>query len=175
MRPRFFYFLCLILLPIPAFAQDKPTIKVVVSRCEAIGSKTCEDGRLSHNQLQWWRESGQKKFPRIQLVEDRADADWILFWAADEVPYTVTTPTTATTTHHPGTNTSQTTINHGQQQEKAVIFVDANARKLTHTDGSITFSKMPDHAVRHKGQWLWSKPDKDAFEKLIRAIAKYFT
>jgi hypothetical protein len=167
MNPRAL-FLCL--LSVTAFAQDKPIIKVVVSRCESIGSKNCEDGRLSGNQLQWWRETGEKKFPRVRLVETREEADWILFWASDEAPYTVTTPTTATTTHHPETNTSQTTINHGQQQEKVVIYVDANLRKLTHADGVSTFSKIPEHIARHKGRWLWSKPDKDAFEQLLKKV-----
>ena len=145
MRPRFFYFCYLILVPIPAFAQDKPTIKVLVSRCDWHQPKNCEDGQLSQNQLQWWRESGQKKFSRVQLVENRDEADWIVFWAVTEAPYIITTPTTATTTHYPGTNTSQTTINHGQQQEKAVIFVDANARRVTRVDGVPTLSKIPDH------------------------------
>src|SRR5262249_26020854 len=128
MRPRIFLFLCL--LSIPAFSQEKPVIKVVVSRCEWRQPDNCEDGRLSRNQLQWWRRTAQKKSPRAQLVEDPNEADWILFWRDSFSPYK--TQATATTIHNPTTNTTSTTVN--PSQEKVVIFVEAGLHRITRTD-----------------------------------------
>lgn len=170
-------FFLLVILASIATAQDKPTIKVVVARCEWTSRKNCEYDRLSQNQMNWWRDSGQKKYRHIQLVETKEEADWVLFWCSDEVPYTVNTPSTATTTttRYPGTDmsTSQTTIHHGRQEEKVTIYVDALARKIIHKDGVTTFPSTPgDLHTNHTGKWLWSKPDKDAFEKLIKQIAR---
>src|SRR5262245_39894608 len=88
------------LVPLPSIDPGlfPGVIKVVVSRCEWRQPDNCEDGRLSRNQLQWWRESGQKKFPRVQLVEDRNEADWILFWSDSFSTYK--TQATATTIHN---------------------------------------------------------------------------
>src|SRR5262245_51671532 len=155
MRPRCFLMLCLVLFLIPAFAQDKPVIKVVVSRCEWRQPDNCDDGRLSRNQLQWWRETGQKKFPRVQLVEDRNEADWILFWSETESTYK--TQATATTIHNPTTNTTSTTVN--PSQERVVLFVEAGLHRITRADGALKIPKMPDHFADHTGRWLWSKPD----------------
>ncbi len=148
---------CLMLASSPAFAQ-KATVKVLVTHCEWSQPQVCQDNSLSGNQMEWWLKEGKKKFPNVQLVEDRDSADWVLAWAATSTEYQTPITATSTTTG----NQTNTTIN--PSQTRYVNFVEASLRRK---DASI-----PDHVARHSGRWLWSKPDKDAFEKLIKAIAR---
>jgi len=48
-----------------------------------------------------------------------------------------------------------------------VIEIDVNGRKENGKEAE----KIPAFMSRHKGQWRWSKPDKDAFEKAIKFVA----
>lgn len=161
-------------------------VKVVVAAVNWDGSGEPQFGRMTSNQIQWWRKEGQKKFPKICLVSSKDESDYGVAWqflqSADKYTYTV--PNT-TTTQHSGTvngtttqigsnptntsgtysGTSTTTTYETHSGEWPVTYVNAAVFKNGGSDIPIFVSK-------HKGQWRWSKPDKDAFRKSLEFINK---
>jgi hypothetical protein len=171
-------------------AQDESKgacqVKVVVARVNWDGGGDPQFGRMSNDQIQWWWKDGQKKFPKICLVYNKDEADYAVAWkslqGADKYSYRV--PKTETT-YHSGTvngtatqigsnptntsgtysGTSTTTTYEKREGEWPVVYVNA---AVYHNDGP----DMPVFITKHKGQWRWSKPDKDAFQKALEWINK---
>jgi hypothetical protein len=158
-------------------AQDSCRVKVVVAAVSWDGSGEPRFGVMSDNQIGWWRSEGQKKFPKICLVSTKDEADYGIAWkalqSADKYAYTV--PNTSTTQHNgtvvgPGgvgtySGTSTTTTDERREGEWPVTYVNAAVFKNGGDD-------IPLFVSKHKGQWRWSKPDKDAFVKSLEFINK---
>jgi hypothetical protein len=48
----------------------------------------------------------------------------------------------------------------------------AFVHKVIEVDGKKDIDRLPLFTAQHKGQWRWSKPDKDAFVKAMEFIQK---
>jgi hypothetical protein len=172
-------------------AQDSTCqVKIVVAARAWDGTGESQFGRMSNDQIQWWIKDGQKKYPKFCLVQTRDEADYSVVWMANQTTqtYYYTIPKTETT-YHTGTvngtttqigssptytngtysGTSTTTTNETRQGEWPITFVNAAVYKVGGTNG---VKVMPSFITRHKGQWRWSKPDKDAFQKSLEWINK---
>jgi hypothetical protein len=115
--------------------------------------------------------------------------------------YTYTVPKTETTEHQGTVNTTTTstgtldtantsgtfrgtsarTTYENKQGERSVWYVNAFVHRLIDKPVEIDVNgrkelgkaaeKLPAFISKHKGQWRWSKPDKDAFEKALKFVA----
>jgi hypothetical protein len=162
-------------------------VKVVVAAVNWDGSGEPRFGRMTPNQIEWWRNEGQKKFPKICLVSTRDEANYRIAWAATQSAdtYTYRVPKTETTQHRGTINatststgsmdststsgtyrgTSTTTTYETREGEWPVTYVNAAVFKNGGED-------IPLFMAKHKGQWRWSKPDKDALKKSLEFIQK---
>jgi hypothetical protein len=72
--------------------------------------------------------------------------------------------------------TSTKTTYETKQGEWPVTYVNAFVHKLVDVEVDGQRKKKPEgipsFVAKHKGQWRWSKPDKDAFEKSLKFIQK---
>jgi hypothetical protein len=145
--------------------------------------------KFSATQMQWWTKDGQKKFKNVCLVSRLEDADYVFMWAEQWRDYNqqITVPKT-TTTQHTGTvdttsttgastsgtyrGTSTTTTYEKESYEYAVQRVMAYLYNTEIVDGTRKIVMIPIFSSDHKGQWRWSKPDKDAFIDALKFIAK---
>ncbi len=168
-------------------AQDTCRVKVVVAAVNWDNTGEPRFGVMTANQIEWWRSEGQKKYPNICLTSDKDEADYGIAWKATQSAdtYTYTVPKTSTTEHRGTVNatststgsletvntngtyrgTSSTTTYETKQGEWPVTYVNAAVFKNGGED-------IPMFVAKHKGQWRWSKPDKDALEKSLKFIQK---
>lgn len=152
---------------------------------------------LSADQLKWWLEEGQKKFKGVCLATSLETADYVVFWAekSENYTYEYNVPKTETTQHTgtvngtstgtSSTGTSNTVYTSGtysgtstkttyekEQTEVTIRYVVATVHKTGLMGGQKEIAELPVFVSEHKGQWRWSKPDKDALVKSLRYIAR---
>jgi hypothetical protein len=149
---------------------------------------------MSPNQTEWWLKEGQKKFPGICITTEKNEADYLIAWTATESAdtYTYTVPKTETTEHRGTINTtststgsidstnttgiyrgtSTTTTYENRQGEWPVVYVNAFVHRMTKDGSDKPYVRTPLFVSKHKGQWRWSKPDKDGFVKSLEFINK---
>lgn len=150
--------------------------------------------RLSPNQTEWWLKEGQKKFPGVCITTTPGEADYVIFWTATQetTNHSYTVPKTETT-YHSGTvnstststgsldsvNTSGTyngtstkTTYETRGYEWTNTYVNAFVHKTVTVEGKKTIEKLPLSIAKHRGQWRWSKPDKDSLVKSLEFINK---
>lgn len=152
--------------------------------------------KLSANQLDWWLKEGQKKFPGVCLTTTPGVADYIVRWSetSEDRTYTYTVPKRETTQHSGTVNatstgtsstggsstvyttgtyngTSTTTTYEKKQEEYSIWYVVAGVHRMSEVNGQKEIVNLPVFITKHKGQWRWSKPDKDALAKSLKYIA----
>lgn len=177
-------------LSIPALGQDQPKIdsscriRVRIINFVWGNPDTFRYDSLSANQLDWWLKDGQKKFPDICITTEKGISDYVIAWTSTESMYTFTyTAPSISTTEHQGrvittngsgtySGTSETITYESKQGNRVITFVNASVHKTTGELGERKIVNLPIFVARNKGQWRWSKPDKDAFEKALKVIAK---
>lgn len=181
-------------------AQDTCKVKVRIMAFKWDNSKEVRYDILTAEQLDWWNKEGQKKFPKICITTEKGVADYLLAWTstAETKTWTYTAPVTSTTQTNGTVNATSTQIGNGggtvytngsysgtsstttyEQRQSEWTYTYANAfvsrlgppievdgEKMRKVDG------LPIHVEKHRGQWRWSKPDKDAFEKAMEFINK---
>lgn len=173
-------------------AQDTCRVKIRIAAFKWDNANEIKKGFISPNQTEWWLKEGQKKFPGICITTTDGDADYVVAWTATESAdtYTYTVPKTETTEHRGTINTtststgsigstnttgtyqgtSTTTTYENRRGEWPVTYVNAFVYKMSGTPGEKI--PPPSFITKHKGQWRWSKPDKDSFVKSLEFIHK---
>jgi len=68
--------------------------------------------------------------------------------------------------------TSTKTTYEEKKYEHTTLFIKAFVHKVIEVDGKKNIDRLPLFTAQHKGQWRWSKPDKDAFAKAMEFIQK---
>jgi hypothetical protein len=163
-------------------AQDTCKVKIRIVAFNWDDSSDFRKDVMSPNQTDWWLKDGQKKFPGVCITREDGAADYVIAWTykGTSETYHYTVPTTTTTQHNgtvygPGgiggySGTSTTTTHESKEGEWPVSYVNASVHKMRGTPGE----KIPPPIFlsKHKGQWRWSKPDKDAFVKSLEWINK---
>jgi hypothetical protein len=177
-----------------ANAQDNCKVKVLIAAFNWNNADDYRKDYMSPDQMDWWLKDGQKKFPGICITTEKNEADYLIAWTATQSAdtYTYTVPKTETTehrgtinttstssgstdsTHTSGTyrGTSTTTTNEEKKGEWPVVYVNAFVHRMTKDGSDKPYVKTPMFMAKHKGQWRWSKPDKDAFVKAMEFIKK---
>lgn len=158
--------------------------------------------RLSANQLDWWLKEGQKNYPDVCLTTNQEDSDYIIAWTetSEDRTYTYTVPKTETTRHNGTINTtsnSTSTSTNGlgvvntsgttsgtyngtstkttyeeKKGERSIWYINAYVHKVSEVNGQKKPEKIPVFMAKNKGQFVWSKPDKDAFAKAIKYVSE---
>lgn len=174
--------LTLLLTPtLAALAQDKEPpacrVRVHVVKHKWDDPAQLQPNSLSHNQFDWWEKSGKKKFPGVCFVNADQEADYLLSWSEKAVTHriTLTVPTTSTHSGTVQTNDGRSATYSGssttmEKREQEVLhwWVQLRVNKLS--DGKPAL--MPVLTDERVGRRHWSKPDKDAFERAIKKLAK---
>jgi hypothetical protein len=165
-------------------AQDTCKVKVLIAAFNWNNADEYRKDFMSPNQTDWWLKEGQKKFPGVCITTEKNEADYLIAWTAmqDSETYYYTTPKTSTTQHSgtvygPGgvggySGTSTTTTDERQKGEWQVVYVNAFVHRMTKDGSDKPYVKTPLFMTKHKGQWRWSKPDKDGFVKAMEFIQK---
>lgn len=131
---------------------------------------------LSPNQAQWWQEN-RKKLSNICFVASAAEADYQLSWAEKRVTRrdTLIVPTVATTSGSVRTSDGQTgtysgtsTTNQPVESEYVKNWVQLRLTRLSNGTPEL----MPAYSEEKPNRWMWSNPDKEAFERAIKALSK---
>ena len=68
--------------------------------------------------------------------------------------------------------TSTKTTYEEKKYEHTTLFIKAFVHNVIEVDGKKDIDRLPLFTAQHKGQWRWSKPDKDAFVKAMEFIQK---
>src|SRR5262249_16267272 len=153
---------------------------------------------MSPDQTEWWLKEGSKKFPGICITSTPNVSSYVIVWTAAEET-TVSSyrvPKTETTRHQGTVNTNSTsrsttstdtvyssgsgtyhctstkTTYEEKKYEHTTLFIKAFVHKVIEVDGKKNIDRLPLFTAQHKGQWRWSKPDKDAFAKAMEFIQK---
>ena len=131
---------------------------------------------ISPSQAQWWQENG-KKFPAICFVASATEADYQLTWAEKRtsrrdvliIPTTTnTTGTVRTSDGRTGTVTATSTTNQPVESEYVKNWVQLRVTKLSNGNPEL----MPVYSEEKPNRWMWSTPDKEAFERAIKTLNK---
>lgn len=130
--------------------------------------------QMSSNQVKWWNEEGKKKFPNVCFVASDEETDYIIAMTDRFNTWTYSVPRTTThtgqaTTIGDNTTYSGTSISSGGEQYQGrhwVVTVFAFKAPRGKRQIPAVFS------ATHTGKLRWSKPDKDAFEKALKAVTK---
>lgn len=171
MKKYLYTFAVLIALCSIASAQDcKIHIRTVGYNSED-PSKIYPD-QMSSNQVKWWNEEGKKKFPNVCFVSSDEETDYIIAMTDRYNTWTYSVPRTTTTNGQAttvGDNTtySGTSVSTGGEQYQGrhwIVTVFAYKAPAGKRQIPAMFS------ATHTGKLRWSKPDKDAFQKALKAI-----
>jgi hypothetical protein len=134
-------------------------------------SKTRE--LMSPDQTKWWLEDGQKKFKNFCFVSASKPYDYRLVWTDTNTFRTVFVPTTTTTNGtveaggRTGTYSETSTSSNGRQATRRTSYVQIQLFKAdAEADSTPLFNQL------HKGDWVWSKPDRQALENALKALDK---
>jgi len=179
-------------------AQDTCRVKVLIATFNWNNADEYRKDFMSPNQTDWWLKDGKKKFPGVCITTEKNEADYLIAWTATESAdkYTYTVPHTETTQHQGTVNTnsssrstsspetvyssgsgtyrgtSTTTTYERKDGEWPVVYVNAFVHRMTKDGSDKPYVKTPLFMTKHKGQWRWSKPDKDSFVRLLEFINK---
>lgn len=131
---------------------------------------------LSPQQEQWWL-SNSKKFPHICFVASAPEADYQLTWAEKRVsrldvlivPTTTNTSGTVRTSDgRSGTVTATSTTSQPVESEYVKNWVQLRLAKLSNGKPEL----LPVYSEEKPNRWMWSTPDREAFERAIKALSK---
>lgn len=128
---------------------------------------------MSPDQTKWWLEDGQKRFKNFCFVSSNQPYDYRILWTDTEshrdgfLPTTTTTNGTVNAGGSTGTYSQTSTTNNGQKVTYVTTYVQIRLFKAdAEAEVAPLFNEL------HKGKWIWSKPDRAAFENALKALAK---
>jgi hypothetical protein len=153
-----------------------------------VDSKTgaVTDDWVSKDQLNWLKtvskeiEKGKRQ-TKFLITKQRENADYILFWTQAQgfIPYVTYVPRTETTTSKvSGTYSTIETSGYGFGTITGNIVVtrtyyEAQSNEWQFVDASLTvFDKSGKNVyeTKHRGNWRWSKPEKDCLEDALKYL-----
>jgi len=160
-------------------AQDTCRVKVLIAAFNWNNADEYRKDFMSPNQTDWWLKEGQNKFPGVCVTTEKNEADYLIAWTATESAdkYIYTVPKTETTNSTVVgdiflSGTSTKTTYETKQGVWPVVYVNAFVHRMTKDGSDKPYVKTPLFVSQYKGQWKWSKPNKDAFEKSLKFIQK---
>jgi len=166
-----------ILLLIPAFAYAQQKEAPVCSVRILLLNQNWDDHSqtrelMSPDQTKWWLEDGQKKFKSFCFVHASKPYDFKLVWTDTDTFRTIYVPSTTTTNGSVevgGKTATYSEVSHGPGHRQTVrkMWVQIQLFKAdAEPDSTPLFIEL------HKGDWVWSKPDRQALENGLKALSK---